>query len=59
MNGFLVPTNDAKAIADKMEWLVCNPTKANEIGQRAKQIVNKYSEAYITELWNKYLSKLH
>lgn len=58
VNGFIVSTNDAKAIADKMEWFVCNPTNANEIGQRAKQIVDKYSEAYITELWNKYLSKL-
>lgn len=58
VNGFVVPTNDAHAIAEKMEWFLANPSKADELGINARQIVNKFSEVHITSLWVEYVQKL-
>jgi len=44
-NGFLVPVGDAKALADKILFLLDNPEKAKEMGENGRKLViEKYSD---------------
>lgn len=58
VNGFLVPQGDYKFIAEKMLWLCDNPDKADDIGNKAKEISNRFSEEVITAEWIKYLKSI-
>lgn len=40
-NGYLVPVGDAKAIADKLDYLLSNPAKAKELGEHGRQLVQE------------------
>ncbi len=50
-NGFIVPIKNAKAIKDKLQFLYNNPTKAKQMGKKAKQMAKTYT-------WNNYGKKL-
>jgi starch synthase len=39
VTGFLVPPNDSQALADKIQWLVANPNRAREMGERGRRRV--------------------
>jgi glycosyltransferase involved in cell wall biosynthesis len=39
--GFIVPTNDAAAMADRIEHLLANPDVAAEVGARARQFIRR------------------
>ena len=54
-NGILVPVHDAEKLCDAMCYMVDNPAKANDMGEEAKNIVNKYSEKSIIDKWVSYL----
>ena len=40
-NGFIVPIRDARAIADRLEWMRVHPEETYAMGQRARQTVVK------------------
>jgi len=45
VNGFLVPIGDAKALADKIIYLLNNPDKAKEMGENGRLLVKeKYGD---------------
>lgn len=58
INGFIVPANDAQAVAEKMEWYVNNPLKADGFGLQAMQIKQRFSEDIIRDLWEQYLLQI-
>jgi glycosyltransferase involved in cell wall biosynthesis len=37
--GFIVPPNDAQALADRIEWLAANPSRAQQMGERGRERV--------------------
>ena len=58
INGFIVPQGDSNAIADKMAWYMNNPEKADDIGMKAKDIRETFSERKIIDKWEAYLNSL-
>ena len=51
VNGFMVPTQDSLAIANKLEILINNPEKMQQMGERGRELflekysINKYRES--------------
>jgi glycosyltransferase involved in cell wall biosynthesis len=51
VNGFLVPIQDSIAIGNKLEILINNPKKIQQMGERGRQLflenysINKYYES--------------
>lgn len=44
VNGFMVPTQDSLAIANKLEILINNPEKMQQMGERGRELfLEKYS----------------
>lgn len=51
VNGFI--SNDEKVISEKIKYLLDNPSKARELGQRAREtIINKFGEERFISEWN-------
>ena len=42
-NGYLVPSGDARALADKLEFLINNKNLSGELGKKSLEIAGKYS----------------
>jgi glycosyltransferase involved in cell wall biosynthesis len=40
-SGFLVESNDAETLAKKLNWLLENPRKAAEMGEKGREIVEQ------------------
>lgn len=55
LNGFLIPVKDSKTLSQKMNWLLENPDKAEEMAEESLRIVR---EKYDVNLVNKQLLKL-
>lgn len=56
-NGFLVKSRDAKALADKIQYLIANDNERNLMGAKALEISKKYGmETYISKLLSIYKS---
>ena len=51
VSGFMVPIQDSIAIANKLELLINNPEKTQQMGQRGRELflekysINKYHES--------------
>jgi len=58
INGLLAPIGDSKAIAESIGYFIENPDRADEIGTKAKEIENRFSDERIRQLWNNYLDKV-
>ena len=52
-SGLLTPLGDVKALASAMKRFVDNQEEAEQMGQNATSIVEKFSEDKIFNLWNK------
>lgn len=50
--GILVPVNDVDCLAEKLNYVICNPTMARELGEAALSIVVTNSSESIREKWN-------
>lgn len=50
-NGFLVERGNYIEIANKIEWIIKNPKEAKKIGEKGKDILNKFSEENISNMW--------
>jgi len=59
LNGFLVPVKDSRALADKIVYLLNNPNKAQEMGERGRSMVKeRYGDntEKIVRLWRNILN---
>ena len=54
-NGFLVPVGDVNLFAEKMQLLIDNPTKLNEIGSNASKIKQTNDLKIIAEQYKEFL----
>ena len=54
-NGFIVPKGDIFGLAEKMDFLATNPVLADNIGQEAMKITQRFAENKIIEMWENYL----
>lgn len=54
-NGILVDVGDESKFANKLKYILDNPIKANEMGERAKDIVNIVDEKKIIKEWEKFI----
>ncbi len=51
VNGLLVPVGDAKALAEKICWLIENPEEARRMGSKAREIRDRANMKAIYEAW--------
>lgn len=58
VDGFIVPIRDAKAIADRIDWLKRNREKVAEMGEKAKQKANRYTWDKIRRKYARIFSSL-
>lgn len=58
INGLLIPTGDVEALAEKMDYMVQNPTIANKMGNEARKITERLSSDVIIKMWNEYIEGL-
>lgn len=50
-NGFIVPPNDERAMAEKLIYLLKNPATAKKLGKGARTYVEQFSEPKIADRW--------
>jgi 1,2-diacylglycerol 3-alpha-glucosyltransferase len=50
-NGFIVPPNDEKALAEKLIYLLKNPRTAKKLGAGARAYSEQFSEPKIADTW--------
>lgn len=54
-NGRLIPVGDYKALQDAMEWIAQDIERAEEMGKRAVEIRERFSEKTICEEWRAFM----
>lgn len=50
-NGIIVPRNDAKALAEAMEYMITHPEEAEMMGKKGKDVNEIYAESIIATKW--------
>lgn len=53
-NGFLVPVNDAEALARRLAGLLADPEKAGRIGKEAAKLGQAYAPEKVNAEWERY-----
>lgn len=56
-NGLLTPKNDAKALADAMEYMILHQQEAERMGEKGTEVNILYSEEIICQKWIDFLLK--
>ncbi len=54
-NGFIIPENDHKALAEKMQWFIENPAKIKEMGEIGFQY---FKEKFTLEIFERKLTNI-
>lgn len=57
-NGLLAPVEDAKGLANAMCEFAENSELAEKCGEKAKDVVNRFSPKKIIDMWEEYILKL-
>jgi glycosyltransferase involved in cell wall biosynthesis len=57
-NGFIVPSNDPVALAEKMKYVLSHKSKADRIAYKAQDILKTHTPQFIFDLWNEYIVNL-
>ena len=57
-NGLLIPIKDQKALEDAMFWMIEHPSKAHEMGKKAKEISGIANSEAIYLQWKNYVETL-
>lgn len=57
-NGFIVPIRDIGALTQKMEYLLNNPTLAENIAKEARRIGETHTNELTFNKWNKFLQSI-
>lgn len=55
VNGFLVPVGEEVKMAEALEWLAQHPQEADDMGKRATEVRERFSELAITARWEEIL----
>lgn len=55
-NGFIVPRGDIKAMAEKMEVLVCDVDLSMKFIERSSDRISEFADSKIFDSWEKFLS---
>lgn len=55
-NGFLVPTDDDEALAQRLEELLSDPERADRIGREAAKLQQEYAPAKVNAEWERYFA---
>jgi 1,2-diacylglycerol 3-alpha-glucosyltransferase len=50
-NGFIVPPNDPEKLAEKIAYILKNPTEGQKLGKGARQYSLQFSEPSIADTW--------
>lgn len=56
VNGYLVPVDDADALAKRLAGLLADPGKADEIGKRAALLQQEYLPKKVNASWENYFA---
>ena len=57
-NGLLVSRNNANALADAMEYIICHPVEAELMGKNGMYVCDAFSEKTISEKWLSFIEKM-
>ncbi len=57
-NGFIVPRGDAKAIAEKLAWVVSDAEISERFSKNSPSITCEFAEYVIAEKWERFFTKL-
>lgn len=57
-NGYLVPYPDTQSMADKIIYIMSNPTHQKELSEGARTSAERYSESVVAEQWKTVFSDL-
>lgn len=57
-SGIIVPPGDANKLCEQMEYLTDNPQTADKLGEEAAKSLIRFSEAEITDKWDRYLKQV-
>lgn len=57
-SGIIVPPGDANKLCEQMEYLTDNPQTADKLGKEAAKSLIRFSEAEITDIWDRYLKQV-
>lgn len=55
VNGILTPRGDTKSLANAITYIISNPEKAEQMGEKAKEVNTVYSEDKIAQQWVDYI----
>lgn len=58
INGLLVPINDTDAMADALNYMLSNPTRALEMGKTANKMSERYSTERVFAEWLEYVESV-
>jgi glycosyltransferase involved in cell wall biosynthesis len=58
VNGFIVPKNNIKALAEKLQYLYSNPHKIVELSKNALITSRSFKNEFISEKWNLLINPL-
>lgn len=57
-NGIIVKLNDTNMLANKILWLLSEPSKIEAMSKNARNMIEKYSENHYQEYWAKVLNQV-
>lgn len=58
-NGLLVLRNNVHALADAMEYMICHPIEAEQMGKNGMYVCDAFSEKVIAGNWLPFIGKCH
>lgn len=58
-NGLLVLRNNVHALADAMEYMICHPIEAEQMGKNGMYVCDAFSEKVIAGKWLSFIGKCH
>ena len=58
-NGYLAPPNDIRALARKMDLMICDSEKRRVMGQNAGKMIKRFGKETILDEWEELFSSLN
>lgn len=58
VSGILVPVGDVQAMANAMEYILADPTRAESMGEQARKLKDKVEPSRISEEWLAYIEEI-
>lgn len=58
VNGFIVPTNDSKALAEKIKYVLSNDEVAHTLSNNGRKLLESHNEKATFDKWEEFLKKI-